>query len=127
VSFLDLEERGSRHLYRGPSSKTCTSLPSSFLLRTGPISPNIFQTHATITSATLDIEPRRLTLVIPGLYALDINLNLSDSALGRALFPPGTSPHEAERALMLKRARDLDVDGARAEWRTKERCLVIVV
>jgi hypothetical protein len=86
-----------------------------------------FQTHATITSATLDIEPRRLTMVVPGLYALDINLNLSDSALGRAPIPPGTSPHEAERALTLKRARDLDVDGARAEWRTKERCLVIVV
>ncbi|KAN0142163.1 hypothetical protein V8E53_000625 [Lactarius tabidus] len=84
-------------------------------------------THATITSATLDIEPRRLTMVVPGLYALDINLNLSDSALGRAPIPPGTSPHEAERALTLKRARDLDVDGARAEWRTTERCLVIVV
>jgi hypothetical protein len=86
-----------------------------------------FQTHATIASATLDIEPRRLTLVIPGLYALDINLNLSDSTLGRAPFPPSTSPHEAEHALLLKRARDLDVDGARAEWRTKERCIVIVV
>jgi hypothetical protein len=84
-------------------------------------------THATIASATLDIEPRRLTLVIPGLYALDINLNLSDSTLGRAPFPPSTSPHEAEHALLLKRARDLDVDGARAEWRTKERCIVIVV
>lgn len=87
----------------------------------------ISQTHATITSATLDIEPRRLTLVIPGLYALDVNLNSSDSNLGRASFPPGTSPHEAEHAIMLKRARDLDVAGARAEWRTKERCLVIIV
>ena len=87
----------------------------------------ISQTHATITSATLDIEPRRLTLVIPGLYALDVNLNSSDSDLGRASFPPGTSPHEAEHAIMLKRARDLDVAGARAEWRTKERCLVIIV
>ena len=58
---------------------------------------------------------------------LDINLNLSDSALGRTFFPTGTSQREAEHALMLKRARDLDVDGARAEWRTKERCIVIVV
>jgi len=93
-----------------------------FLLR---LHHNIFQTHATITPATLDIEPRRLTLVIPGLYVLDIDLNLSDSAPGRAPFPTGTSPQEAEHALMLKRDRNLDVDGARAEWRTKEQCLVI--
>ena len=126
MSFLDLEERGSRHLYRGPSSQTCTSLALSFLLQLRPTSPNIPQTHATITLATLDIEPRRLTLVIPDLYKLDINLNLSDPALGRALFTPDTSPHESEPALMLNRARDLDVDGARAEWRTKERCLIIV-
>ncbi|KAF8259684.1 hypothetical protein EI94DRAFT_1750854 [Lactarius quietus] len=66
-------------------------------------------THTTITSATLDIEPRRLTLVIPDLYELDINLDLSDSALVRTL-----------------RARNLNIDRARAEWRTKERCLVIV-
>ncbi|KAI9435542.1 PIH1 family [Lactarius indigo] len=83
-------------------------------------------TRATIASATLDIESRRLTLVIPGLYVLDIDLNLPDSAFGRALFPTGISPQEAEHALMLKRDRNLDVDGARAEWRTKERCLVIV-
>jgi len=83
-------------------------------------------THTTITSATLDIEPRRLTLVIPDLYELDINLDLSDSALVRTLFPPGTSPHEVEHALTLRRARNLNIDGARAEWRTKERCLVIV-
>ncbi|KAI9459887.1 PIH1 family [Lactarius psammicola] len=83
-------------------------------------------THAAITSATLDIEPRRLILVIPGLYVLDIDLTLSDLALGRALFPTGTSPHEADHAVMLKRARNLDVDRARAEWRTKEQCLVIM-
>ncbi|KAH9056802.1 hypothetical protein EDB87DRAFT_1565958 [Lactarius vividus] len=83
-------------------------------------------THATIASATLDIEPRRLTLVIPGLYVLDIDLNLSDSAFGRAHFRTGTSPREVEHALLLKRDRDLDVDGARAEWRRKERCLVIM-
>ncbi|KAH9011600.1 hypothetical protein EDB84DRAFT_1279029 [Lactarius hengduanensis] len=83
-------------------------------------------THATIASATLDIEPRRLTLVVPGLYGLDIDLNLSDSALGRALFPTGTSPQEVEHALLLKRDRNLDVEGARAEWRRKEGSLVIM-
>ncbi|KAH9003859.1 hypothetical protein EDB86DRAFT_2798811 [Lactarius hatsudake] len=83
-------------------------------------------THATIASATLDIEPRRLTLVVPGLYGLDIDLNLSDSALGRALFPTDTSPQEVEHALLLKRDRNLDVEGARAEWRRKEGCLVIM-
>src|SRR6266404_2491018 len=83
---------------------------------------SICETDATITSATLDIEPRRLTLIIPGLYVLDIDLNLSDSALERALFPIGTSPQEIEHALMLKRGRNFDVDGARAEWRMKGRC-----
>ncbi|KAH9029257.1 PIH1 family [Lactarius pseudohatsudake] len=83
-------------------------------------------THATIASATLDVEPRRLTLVVPGLYGLDIDLNLSDSALGRALFPTGTSPQEVEHALLLKRDRNLDVEAARAEWRRKEGSLVIM-
>ncbi|KAI0299008.1 hypothetical protein B0F90DRAFT_1631800 [Multifurca ochricompacta] len=84
-------------------------------------------TRTNISSATLDLEPRRLTLLIPELYALDIDLNLSDTALGQALFRAGAGPQGTEHALMLKRARNLDVDGARAEWHVKERCLVIVV
>ncbi|KAI0270746.1 hypothetical protein BC834DRAFT_863043 [Gloeopeniophorella convolvens] len=83
-------------------------------------------THAAISSATLDLEPRRLTLLIPSLYSLDIDLNLTDAALGQALFRSGAGPHGTEQALMLKRARDLNVDGARAEWRIKDRCLLIL-
>lgn len=81
------------------------------------------QTRATIKSADLDLEPRRITLLIPGLYVLDINLELSDAAIGQASFG---DLRGAENARTLKRARDLDVDRARAEWRVNERCLVIV-
>jgi hypothetical protein len=37
---------------------------------------NIRQTRATISSAILDLEHRRLILLIPGLYALDRDLYL---------------------------------------------------
>jgi len=83
-------------------------------------------TRATISSATLDLEPRRFILLIPGLYALDIDLDLSDASLGQAPFQVGAGPQGTESALMLKRARDLDIDEARAEWRVKGRYLVIV-
>jgi hypothetical protein len=65
-------------------------------------------------------------LLIPGLYALDIDLNLSDASLGRALFQVGAGPQGTEDALMLKRARDLDIEGARAEWHVKDHFLMIV-
>ena len=88
--------------------------------------PDGHQTRATITSAVLDLEPRRITLLIPGLYVLDINLELPDAVIGQAPFGVETDLRGAENALTLKRARDLDVDRARAEWRVNERCLVIV-
>ena len=84
------------------------------------------QTRATITSAVLDLEPCRITLVIPGLYVLDINLELPDAAIEQASFGARADPQGAENALTLKRARDLDVGLARAEWRVSEGCLVIV-
>ena len=65
-------------------------------------------------------------MLIPGLYVLDINLELPDAAIGQAPFGVETDLLGAENALTLKRARDLDVDRARAEWRVNERCLVIV-
>ena len=84
------------------------------------------QTRATITSADLDLESRRITLLIPGLYVLDINLELPDAAIGQASLGVETDLRGAENVLTLKRARDLDVDRARAEWRVNEGCLVIV-
>ncbi|KAF8627597.1 hypothetical protein AX17_006169 [Amanita inopinata Kibby_2008] len=41
--------------------------------------PNL--THDLIKGAALDVEPRRLTLSIPGRAALDINLDLSDAEI----------------------------------------------
>jgi len=117
---------GGKTMETSSSRFKCQDLYVIDFFISGPASHSICQTDATITSATLDIEPRRLTLIIPGLYVLDIDLNLSDSALERALFPIGTSTQEIEHALMLKRGRNFDVDGARAEWRMKGRCLVIV-
>ncbi|KZP30210.1 hypothetical protein FIBSPDRAFT_1038531 [Athelia psychrophila] len=92
------------------------------------------QTHAHIPSATLDLEPRRILLAIPGLYALDVPLDAPDAELVAAsahLDSDGTTTATAggasweAGALGLKRAGDLDVDGARAEWRVEEGCLAV--
>ena len=88
---------------------------------------DIHQTRTKISSATLDLEPRRLTLLIPDIYALDIDLTLSDASLGQELLRLGVGPQGTESVLMLKRAREFDVDRARAEWCVKDKCLVIVV
>ncbi|KZP30164.1 hypothetical protein FIBSPDRAFT_850894 [Athelia psychrophila] len=91
-------------------------------------------THAHIPSATLDLEPRRILLAIPGLYALYVPLDVPDAELVAAsahLDSDGTTAATAggggweTGALGLKRARDLDVEGARAEWRVEEGCLVV--
>ncbi|KAI0063296.1 hypothetical protein BV25DRAFT_1802318 [Artomyces pyxidatus] len=82
-------------------------------------------TRADLPSAVLDLEPRRITLHVPRLYALDVDLDLPDAALAKALALEGAGPHGTEQGLMLKRARDLDVDGARAEWRVAEGRLVL--
>ncbi|KAI0255500.1 PIH1 family [Lactifluus subvellereus] len=83
-------------------------------------------TRAIISSSTLDLEPRRFILLIPDLYALDVDLDLSDASLEQTPFRVGADPQGTGNASMLKRARDLDIEGARAEWRVKDRCLVIV-
>ncbi|KAI0277865.1 pre-RNA processing PIH1/Nop17-domain-containing protein [Russula aff. rugulosa BPL654] len=81
-------------------------------------------THASIPSATLDLEPRRFTLFIPDLYALDVDLELPDGTPGKVR--SGGDPQGTGYIATLKQARRLDVDRARAEWRVKERSLVIV-
>ena len=84
------------------------------------------KTRDRIPSAALDVEERRLLLNIPGLYSLDVDLTLPDSKLQSQLALVGAGPNGVETALMLKRARSLDVDGAEAEWRIGEGKLVVV-
>ena len=84
------------------------------------------KTRDRIPSAALDVEERRLLLNIPGLYSLDVDLTLPDSKLQSQLALAGAGPNGVETALMLKRARSLDVDGAEAEWRIGEGKLVVV-
>jgi hypothetical protein len=63
-------------------------------------------------------------LLIPDLYVLNIDLEHPDGTLGKARSDVDLSG--MEKIAMLKQARDLDVDRARAEWRVKEESLVIV-
>ncbi|KZP30187.1 hypothetical protein FIBSPDRAFT_850924, partial [Athelia psychrophila] len=58
-------------------------------------------TRIKITIA-VPLLPRRVLLAVPGLYGLDVPLDAPDA--------------ELTGALGLKRAGDLDVEGARAEW-----------
>ncbi|TFY63678.1 hypothetical protein EVG20_g6209 [Dentipellis fragilis] len=70
-------------------------------------------------------SPRLLHLHVPGLYNLHIDVGAGDAAIQRAAFVAGAGPGAADMALMLKRARDFDVEGARAEWRVAEGRLVV--
>ncbi|KAF9219335.1 hypothetical protein BS17DRAFT_804440 [Gyrodon lividus] len=79
-------------------------------------------TQAIISESTLDVEPRRLILHIPSLYDLDINLEVPDAELS-AIFGNSNS---ADKVLELKRMRNLDVDGAKAEWRVADKAIVIL-
>ncbi|KAG0707213.1 pre-RNA processing PIH1/Nop17-domain-containing protein [Suillus ampliporus] len=81
--------------------------------------PNV--THADIPNSTLDVEPRRVTLHIPALYDLDINLDVAPDA-------DSTSRHGllGKGVIELERSRDLDVDGAKAEWRVAEKVIVLL-
>ncbi|KAA1474071.1 hypothetical protein DENSPDRAFT_840605 [Dentipellis sp. KUC8613] len=82
-------------------------------------------TRALIPQTTLDLEPRVLHLHVPGLYRLHVDVGAGDAAIQRAAFVAGAGPGAADMALMLKRARDFDVEGARAEWRVAEGRLVV--
>jgi hypothetical protein len=88
---------------------------------------DIHQTRTKISSATLDLEPRHLTFLIPDIYALGIDLTLSGASLGQELLRLGVGAQGTESVLMLKRAREFDVDRARTKWCVKDKCLVIVV
>jgi hypothetical protein len=79
-----------------------------------------------IPFATLNLEPRRLSLLIPDLYTLDIDLNLSAAILERGSLGLHAVPEEMDNVFRPKRVRDFDVDGARAEWRVRDQCLVIM-
>ncbi|GJE95821.1 pre-RNA processing PIH1/Nop17-domain-containing protein [Phanerochaete sordida] len=83
--------------------------------------PNL--THDDVANAALDVEPRRIILDVPSLYHLDVDLAMPDAQI-MATFG-GTSSEGSP--LMLKRQRELDVDGATAEWRVQERTLILYV
>jgi hypothetical protein len=63
-------------------------------------------------------------LLIPDLYVLDVDVEIPGGTPGKAR--SGADSQGAEYIATLKQARHLDVDRARAEWRVKERSLVIV-
>lgn len=62
-----------------------------------------------------------MVLHVPSLYDLDINL---DAALDTE--PTASRGRLGEGATELKRLRDLDVDGAKAEWRVSEKVIVLL-
>ncbi|KAL6308910.1 pre-RNA processing PIH1/Nop17-domain-containing protein [Sparassis latifolia] len=82
-------------------------------------------TRADLAHTTLDLEARRVRLRSP-VYALDLDLDRPDAEL-RANGEQGKGMDDAavERVLALKRVRDLDVEGARAEWRVAEGVLLL--
>lgn len=90
-----------------------------------PADHGLLKTHDQIENAALDVEPRRVILDVPGSspYTLDVDLSMSDAQL-MATF--GGSSGEGS-VLMLKRQRDFDVDGAKAEWHVQEGRLVLYV
>ncbi len=95
------------------------------------------QTRVQASLATLDVEPRRLTLVVPNLpsknanvpvppWTLDVDLTLPDAQLVALHGVGGAADADSDGnegggggALMLKRQREFDVEGARAEWDVK--------
>ncbi|KAI0759087.1 pre-RNA processing PIH1/Nop17-domain-containing protein [Fomes fomentarius] len=88
-------------------------------------------TRSAIPNTTLDIEARRLIFSAPSAssassspensYTLDLDLSQPDSDIEKYL----GSEQSAQQALTLKRQREFDVDGARAEWRIAEGQFII--
>ncbi|TFK69813.1 hypothetical protein BDN72DRAFT_888209 [Pluteus cervinus] len=72
-----------------------------------------------IQLAALDVEHRRILLQIPNHPLLDINLEQSDAEITASM------RSSAKDALQLKRQRDLDVEGATAEWHMVDNALLI--
>ncbi|KAI0688502.1 pre-RNA processing PIH1/Nop17-domain-containing protein [Cytidiella melzeri] len=84
--------------------------------------PNV--TRVQVQNATLDVEPRRVILHVPPHYTLDIDLSLSDAQIAATF--GGTSSSE-DSVLMLKRQREFDVEGAKAEWSIQQGRLTVFV
>jgi hypothetical protein len=75
-----------------------------------------------VEKSTLDLEPRRIILDIPSVMIYDLDLDMSDFQL-QSLF---ADEDQAQKALLLKRSREFDVDHATAEWRIADKKLVIM-
>ncbi|OBZ74990.1 PIH1 domain-containing protein 1 [Grifola frondosa] len=80
-------------------------------------------THELIKTSSIDIEPHRLIISVPSLYLLDLDLDAPDAQILEKLAPDEVS---AQQALTLKRQRELNVDGAQAEWRVAEGMLIVL-
>ena len=107
-----------------PQSLSCLSL-GVFTMRHRRCQPRLAQTRDGIASTTLDLEPRRLIFTSLSSYFLDLDLSRSDIEIQKSLGARAGSEKSVQHALTLKRERELDVDGARAEWRIAEGQLVI--
>lgn len=94
------------------------------------------QTPSLVETAALDIEPRKLLLVIPKYRSVHINLDLPDAEISSRIIQslseltPDESvetrrDEETMRVLRLKRERDFDIEVAEAEWKIGSGVVVI--
>ncbi|KAJ7160820.1 hypothetical protein C8R46DRAFT_1284553 [Mycena filopes] len=82
-------------------------------------------TRALIPRTTLDLEPKRIILAVPAHPPLDIDFGAPDAQIVAMSSGSGGATDAGHAALMLKRERALDVDGATAEWRVADSLLVL--
>ncbi|KAF9483317.1 hypothetical protein BDN70DRAFT_990493 [Pholiota conissans] len=95
--------------------------------------PDLSQPH--VEAATLDIEPRNFSLVIPSHRSLLVNLEQSDAEIQSQVnmdFGSGQAnekrrEEEIMRILRLKRERNFDVEVAEAEWKIGSRVVVLFI
>ncbi|KAJ7778406.1 pre-RNA processing PIH1/Nop17-domain-containing protein [Mycena metata] len=80
--------------------------------------------RALIPQTTLDLEAKRILLTVPAQPPLDIDFGVSDAEIVAKSSGSGATD-SGHAALMLKRERALDVDGATAEWRVADSLLVL--
>jgi hypothetical protein len=76
-----------------------------------------------ISSATLDLEPRRLSLLISGLYALDTDPNLSGALLERESLRLDVVPKKIETAFRHTHVR---ASALTEREQSDVQCLVIM-
>jgi hypothetical protein len=65
------------------------------------------------------LEDRRILFHVPSLYSLDINLSLSDAEL------VASGSGESSSLLALKRMRNFDTDGAKAQWNVSDKTIFL--